>query len=81
MVLNVDKTIRSALTRSHSWTFAKYTNNNMPTWMTENSQEREKIYGREKRSIYQKRMAQLLNVHAMSGRLIFSMYITTVPLV
>ena len=41
----MDKTIQSALTLSHSRTFAEYTNNSMPTvhartWTNENSQER-----------------------------------------
>ena len=42
MALNLDKTIQSALTRSHSRTLAKYTKNNMPTvhartWTNETS--------------------------------------------
>ena len=47
MMLNLDKTIQSAVTRSHydSWTLAKYTNNNIPTvhaqtWTNENNQQR-----------------------------------------
>ena len=31
MTLNLDKTVQSTITRSHSQTLAKYTNNNMPT--------------------------------------------------